>query len=88
MEIEDNIITSTPLISIIVPVFNVAPYLRQCLESIRLQTLDNIEVIMIDDGSTDESGKIVDEYAADERFKAIYTENRGLKGSCRMDNVC
>lgn len=81
MEIEDNIITSTPLISIIVPVFNVAPYLRQCLESIRLQTLDNIEVIMIDDGSTDESGKIVDEYAADERFKAIHTENRGLSAA-------
>ena len=48
-----------PLISIIVPVYNVENYLRKCLNSIINQTYKNLEIILIDDGSTDESGKFV-----------------------------
>lgn len=68
-----------PKISIIVPVYNVAPYLRQCMDSIINQTYRNIEIICIDDGSTDESGKILDEYAkSDNRINAVHTNNAGV----------
>ena len=53
------------LISIIVPVFNVENYLEQCLNSIIEQTYPNIEIIIIDDGSTDSSGKICDRFASE-----------------------
>lgn len=69
---------SEPLISIIVPIFNVEKFLRQCLESIAAQTLTDIEILCIDDGSTDESPRIVDEFALnDPRFVAIHKENGG-----------
>ena len=68
-----------PLISVIIPVYNVEKYLRQCLDSVAGQTYDNLEVICIDDGSTDSSGAILDEYAAkDRRFKIIHQKNRGI----------
>lgn len=68
-----------PKVSIIVPVYNVAPYLRQCMDSIINQTYRNIEIICIDDGSTDESGKILGEYAkSDDRIKAVHTNNAGV----------
>jgi glycosyltransferase involved in cell wall biosynthesis len=61
-----------PKISIIIPVYNVAKYLPKCLDSILAQTLSDIEIICINDGSTDDSGKILHDYAAkDKRIKVI-----------------
>lgn len=69
----------TPLISIIVPCYNVEQYLPQCIESVINQTYQNWELILVDDGSPDNSGKICDEYAAkDNRIKVIHKENGGL----------
>lgn len=67
------------LISIIIPIYNVSQYLRKCLDSCLSQTYEDLEIICVDDGSTDNSGEIVDEYAAkDSRFKAIHKPNGGL----------
>ena len=66
-------------VSIIVAVYNVDKYIRRCLDSIKHQTHSNIEVLLIDDGSKDTSGKICDDYAAsDSRFKVIHKENGGV----------
>lgn len=72
-----------PIISIIVPVYNVEPYLRRCLESIRNQTFKDFEVILINDASTDNCGKICDEYVKlDSRFQAIHKPvNEGLSAA-------
>lgn len=68
-----------PLISIIVPIYNCAPYLREAINSIISQTYQNVEIILIDDGSTDESYAICKGYEEkDERINAIHTENRGV----------
>ena len=65
-------------ISIIIPVYNVEKYLRECLNSVVHQTLKDIEIICINDGSTDESGKILQEFAdKDKRIKIIEQENKG-----------
>lgn len=67
------------LISIIVPVYNVKEYVRNCLDSIIAQTYQNIEILVIDDGSTDGSGQICDEVAKkDTRIKVVHTTNHGL----------
>lgn len=66
-------------ISVIVPIYNVEPYLRQCLDSIVNQTYTNIEVILIDDGSPDNCGAICNEYATnDKRIHVIHKKNGGL----------
>lgn len=76
-----------PKVSIILPVYNVAPYLRQSLDSIIAQTLSDIEIICVDDGSTDESGQILDEYKEkDERIKVIHKKNAGT-GAARNDGL-
>ncbi len=68
-----------PLISVIVPIYNVKLYLEQCIDSIVNQTYTNLEIILVDDGSTDGSGTICDEYAlADSRIKIIHKKNEGL----------
>lgn len=73
---------NSPLISIIVPVYNVEPYLRKCLDSILSQTYTNWEALIVDDGSTDKSGSICDEYAKkDNRFKVVHKENGGVSSS-------
>ncbi len=67
------------LISVIIPVYNVAPYLERSINSVLAQTHANLEVILIDDGSTDESGKICDKFAeSDGRIKVIHQQNQGL----------
>jgi len=69
----------SPLISIILPVYNVEKYLNKCTQSIINQTYKNFEIICIDDGSTDKSGEILDELARQEpRMRVIHQENRGL----------
>lgn len=71
-----------PLISVIVPVYNVEKYLKRCLESIQRQTIRDLEIILVDDGSTDNSGVICDEAAEkDKRIKVIHQDNRGLSGA-------
>lgn len=68
----------TPLISIIIPIYNTEKYLQQCLESIAGQTLANFEAICIDDGSTDGSPVIMDSFASeDSRFKVVHKKNAG-----------
>ena len=75
-KIENNI---SPKVSIIVPIYNVEKYLRQCLDSIVNQTLKDIEIILVDDGSTDSCPSICDEYASkDKRIIVIHKENAGL----------
>ena len=65
-------------VSVIIPIYNVEKYLKECLDSVINQTLKEIEIICIDDGSTDNSGKILDEYALkDDRIKVIHKENGG-----------
>lgn len=69
----------TPLISIIVPVYNVELYLSKCVDSILAQTYTNLEIFLVDDGSSDRSGKFCDEYAElDGRVKVIHKRNGGL----------
>jgi glycosyltransferase involved in cell wall biosynthesis len=66
-------------VSIIVPVYNVEEYLTRCVESIKKQTLTDIEIILVDDGATDSSGKMCDELAlTDKRIKVIHKQNGGL----------
>ena len=73
---------STPLISVIIPVYNVEKYLRRCLDSVIAQTYQKLEIICVDDGSIDDSGKICDQYAVrDARIKVIHQENQGLSAA-------
>ncbi len=72
-------------ISIIIPIYNAEEYLRECLDSAVNQTLKDIEIILVDDGATDSSPSICDEYAAkDERVRVIHKENGGV---CDARNV-
>ena len=69
-------------VSIIIPVYNVQAYIERCLKSVTNQTYMNLEIILIDDGSTDESGKICDEYAKkDKRIKCFHKQNGGLSSA-------
>ena len=71
-----------PTISIIVPVYNVEKYLNRCVDSILNQTFTDFELILVNDGSTDNSGKICDEYAKkDQRVKAIHKSNGGVSSA-------
>lgn len=71
-----------PKISVIVPVYNVEPYLRKCLDSIVGQTYRNLEIILVDDGSTDGSGAICEEYAEkDARVRTFHQKNFGVSSA-------
>lgn len=79
-----------PKISIVVPVFNVDKYLSECLDSLINQTYSNLEIILVDDGSTDNSGSICDVYAKrDHRIIVIHQVNGGLSNArnCGLDHV-
>lgn len=70
------------LISVIIPIYDVEPYLRNCLDSVVGQTYRNLEIICVDDGSPDGCGAICDEYAAkDNRIRVIHKENGGLSSA-------
>lgn len=69
---------NTNKIGVIIPVYNVEPYLHRCVDSILAQTYKNIQIVLVDDGSTDNSSKICDEYAAqDDRIVVIHQKNQG-----------
>lgn len=70
------------LVSVIVPIYNIEPYLRRCVDSIISQTYKNIEIILVDDGSSDKCGEICDAYAAgDPRVKVIHKKNAGVSAA-------
>ena len=69
-------------VSIVVPIYNVEKYLKQCIESIINQTLQDIEIILVDDGSPDNCPQICDEYAKkDSRIKVVHKKNGGLSSA-------
>jgi len=70
------------MISIVIPVYNVAPYLKRCVQSVLRQTYKDLEVILVDDGSTDGSGELCDQLAStDTRIQVIHQKNQGLSGA-------
>ena len=70
------------LISVIIPVYNSEKYLRACLDSVINQTYKHLDIILINDGSTDQSGYICDEYAKkDSRIKVIHQNNQGVSAA-------
>ena len=70
------------VVSVCVCIYNNEQYVAQCIESIQNQNYSNLEIVLVDDGSTDRSGQIVDEYAAkDNRIKAIHQGNSGFSGA-------
>lgn len=77
-----NGVMEFPLISVIVPVYQVKDYLDECIQSLSRQTWRNMEVLLVDDGSTDGSSAICDRYAGkDSRFRVFHQENKGLSGA-------
>ena len=79
---DNSIRDSVPLVSVIVPVYHVEKYLKQCIDSILTQTYQNLEILLIDDGSPDRCGEICDCYeSADGRVKVIHKENGGLSAA-------
>lgn len=85
--IED--IRNAPLVSVIIPVYNTKKYLVECLNSVCTQTYSKIEIIAVDDGSTDESGNILREYARkDDRIRIITQENKGLSAARNAGLEC
>lgn len=79
-----------PLISVIVPAYNIAPYIERCINSILSQTYKNIEIMLIDDGSTDDTPAIVDKIAEkDSRVRVFHIENEGVSNArnTALDNL-
>lgn len=79
----------TPLVSIVVPVYQVKEYIGECVESLLAQTYTNLEILLVDDGSTDGSGAICDEYAArDSRVRVVHQENQGASAARNTGLAC
>lgn len=77
-----QIISKSIKVSVIVPVYKVERYLAACLDSLLAQSMQDIEILLVDDGSPDECGRICDEYTVrDARFQAFHTENHGLSAA-------
>lgn len=77
------------LVSIIIPVYNVEKYLPVCLDSVKKQSYENLEIILINDGSTDKSGEICDSYAKkDSRIKVLHTTNNGVSSARNTGIEC
>ena len=72
-----------PKVSVIIPVYNAEKHLRKCLDSVCRQTLDNIEIICVDDGSTDNSLNILQEYAQNDIRVHIYSQKNSFAGVAR-----
>lgn len=69
-------------VSVVIPVYNVKPYLERCIQSVLAQTFKNMEIILVDDGSTDGSGELADELSTlDSRIRVIHQKNRGLSAA-------
>lgn len=82
--------STSPSLSVIVPVYNVAPYLQKCVDSLLSQRFADMEILLIDDGSTDESGRLCDEFAQkDQRVIALHKKNGGACSARNhgMDNA-
>ncbi len=79
----NNMVSKSPLVSVIIPVYNVEKYIHRCIESVLSQTYKNIEIILIDDGSMDNSAYICDKYAlGDDRIRVFHIKNNG-QGNAR-----
>ena len=74
------------MISVIVPIYNVEEYLVRCLESLKIQTYPDYEVLMIDDGSTDSSGMIAESFADNDKFRYFRQKNQG-QGAARNTGI-
>lgn len=74
------------VLSVIIPIYNTEKYIRQCIDSVINQTYKDLDIILVDDGSTDYSGIIVDEYKSDSRINVIHKKNQGLI-KARLDGV-
>lgn len=74
---------SEPAISVIIPVYNVAPWLKECLDSVIAQTFQDMEIIIVDDGSTDQSPEIISEYAQRDKRITVITKDNGGLGAAR-----
>ena len=78
-----------PLISVIVPIYNVEKYLARCVDSIVNQTYKNLEIILVDDGSPDRCPQMCDDYAEkDSRIKVVHKKNGGLSDARNSRNSC
>lgn len=78
---------NNPLVSVVLPIYNVAPYLNRCMQSIVNQSYKNLEIIMVDDGSTDTCGELCDKWSNhDNRIKVVHKANAGL-GEARNTGI-